>query len=382
MSKHDKHGNPPSKNDSGFGDGFEDTFGQDADRDLTDEFGEADEDGGRGFGIGREIKIGLAVIVILLVVLGTVLAMRLRRPASSTDQVADAKAANENKAPTKQAAPTPNAKGVPVVVSAKSDSRGTAPAAASFDDPSWSFASDAPKDAKAKNSLSLMPKTGPSDTSRAADSAGTSRSRTSWGTANTDESNSTAPGQATTFPSGFSRPAAPGVAAAPPARSAADVQRPLGQASTAGATFGGDSPRGSELANPFRTQATLGEPATAADPRGASASAATTASGGGSLYRRFGSDSQPAAAPTTASVGASRSAATASGFDPMAPLGQESGRGAWGTADDSRRTPASAVSEASRLGTPEPAANSTYPSAPVFPGRRATCGRKPRRMAR
>jgi hypothetical protein len=99
MAKQDRYSSTSPRDDGGDREDFKGAAGAseyDTDRDRMGEYPESDEDLPRASGLGKEIKIGLTVITILLVVLGAVVAVKLR--GSQDEPVADAEADTPGKA--------------------------------------------------------------------------------------------------------------------------------------------------------------------------------------------------------------------------------------------------------------------------------------------
>ena len=170
MVKHDKHGNPSSHEDGGHRDGFpqQEAWDNENDRARDDGFPEGDDGGPRSPGLGREVKIGLAIVAVLLIALGTVVALKLRGPSADSTAVADGQSDAERKAADKGSiSPGSFSKDPPpVIVPARDGTGGPGGKHARgkmIDDADWSVASDSAggRGSGAANSPTFSPVTMP-----------------------------------------------------------------------------------------------------------------------------------------------------------------------------------------------------------------------------
>jgi len=134
MAKQDRYSSMSPRNDEGDREDFKRTQGaseHEADREAMGDYPESDEELPRVGGLGKEIKIGLTVITILLVVLGAVVAVRLRGPSGEPAADAQGQQAAQEPAPAGSTAKT--LEEVTATPSQRSPARSSRPALEDWD---------------------------------------------------------------------------------------------------------------------------------------------------------------------------------------------------------------------------------------------------------
>ncbi len=171
MAKHDKHAEQEA---------------WDNDRPREDGFPEGEEGGPRGPGLGREVKIGLAIVAVLLVALGTVAAFKLRGSSAGATAAADGQndadktAAGKGSASVGSSSRDGSAKEAPpVAVPFRAGTSGPGgpgsknPRGKTIDDTDWSVASDSA--GSRDNSAAKLPPFSPMTMGAKSDGAGRER---------------------------------------------------------------------------------------------------------------------------------------------------------------------------------------------------------------